>query len=78
MLEQERLIDRVRQRCLVDASLEGVLMYGSFTQRHGDEWSDIEFWLFFDDDRFPEVDPKAWCAEISPVHLVGSTSQERT
>jgi len=70
MLEQERLIQRVRAKSAGDPRLEAALMYGSFTQALADQWSDIEFWLFFDDDTLPEVDPAAWCRDIAPTLLV--------
>jgi lincosamide nucleotidyltransferase len=70
MLEQERLIERVRKKCIDDPRLEAALMYGSFTQGLADEWSDIEFWLFFDEHAVVTVDPAEWCAEIAPTLLV--------
>ncbi|MGH2498915.1 MAG: hypothetical protein ACRDF0_02305 [Candidatus Limnocylindria bacterium] len=70
MLEQERLIERVRQKCIDDPRLQAALMYGSFTQGLADEWSDIEFWLFFDEQAAVTVDPTEWCAEVAPILLV--------
>lgn len=69
MLEQERLIERVRHQCVEDTRLDAALMYGSFTQGEADEWSDIEFWLFFGDEEMVDVDPDSWCAAISPTLL---------
>ena len=41
-------------------------MYGSFAQGIGDEYSDIEFWLFVTPG--PEqLDTREWCAAISPT-----------
>jgi len=67
VLAQERLIERVRRRCLADERIEAALMYGSFAQGAADEHSDIEFWLFFAAGR-GTVDPRAWCAAIAPVN----------
>ena len=80
MLPQEPLIARVRQLCAADRRLGAALMYGSFAQdetdgpgeaakcKHADEHSDIEFWLFFDDD---PGDPARWIAQVAPpIHVV--------
>jgi lincosamide nucleotidyltransferase B/F len=69
VLEQDRLIERVRHQCAEDTRLEAALMYGSFTQGQADEWSDIEFWLFFADDSLSDVDPDSWCAGVGPTLL---------
>ena len=70
MLEQDRLIERVRQQCAGDTRLDAALMYGSFTQGQADEWSDIEFWLFFADEALADVDPGSWCAAVDHTLLV--------
>ena len=49
MLRQQDLITRVRELCAADPRLDAALMYGSIAQGVGDEYSDIEFWLFFTD-----------------------------
>ena len=68
MLEQVRLIERVREVCRADNDLDAALMYGSFAAGLADEHSDIEFWLFF---TAPPADPRAWIERISPVtHVV--------
>ena len=69
VLEQDRLIERVRQLCSEDTRLDAALMYGSFTQGQADVWSDIEFWLFFADDWLADVDPDSWCAAVGPTLL---------
>jgi lincosamide nucleotidyltransferase len=66
VLAQERLIERVRQRCLADDRIQAALMYGSFAQREFDAYSDIEFWLF-SAPRAAPVDPGDWCAAIAPT-----------
>ena len=38
-------------------------MYGSIAQGIGDEYSDIEFWLFFEE----PPDPVAWCGRVGPA-----------
>ncbi|GAA3349060.1 hypothetical protein GCM10020358_69830 [Amorphoplanes nipponensis] len=68
MLEQVRLIERVRGACRADHRLEAALMYGSFADGSADEHSDIEFWLFF---ATAPPDPRTWIEQVGPVtHLV--------
>lgn len=69
MLQQEKMIERVKQVCCLDERLVAAMMYGSFAQGEGDEFSDIEFILFFEDGALPKVDPEAWLSHISQVEL---------
>ncbi|GAA0901364.1 hypothetical protein GCM10009557_77380 [Virgisporangium ochraceum] len=72
MLEQERLIARVRDLCAADDRLDAALMYGSFAAGTADAHSDLEFWLFF---TRGDADPRAWCGEVAPLmHLVRNES----
>ncbi len=70
MLPQERIIERIRERCRADERLLAALMYGSFALGQGDRWSDVEFWLFFDDEALPTVDPSRWIAGVAPAKLL--------
>jgi lincosamide nucleotidyltransferase len=68
LLEQVRLIERVREVCRADSTLDAALMYGSFVTGEADEHSDIEFWLFF---TTAPADVRAWIERIGPVtHVV--------
>ncbi len=69
MLEQEIMIERVRQVCRRDERLAAAMMYGSFARSEGDEFSDIEFILFFYDDALGAVDQEEWISRIAPVEL---------
>ena len=69
MLEQHRLIERVREVCRADPRLISALMYGSFAAGEGDHFSDIEFLLYFNDDVLPEVDQREWVERVAPVAL---------
>lgn len=69
MLPQERLIARVREIAAGDARLDTLMMYGSFTRGEGDAYSDVEFLLFFEDDAFDQVEPRAWLEQVAPVLL---------
>jgi lincosamide nucleotidyltransferase B/F len=46
MMPQEWMITRVRTLCMQDAQILAALMYGCFTRDEGDQFSDIEFYLF--------------------------------
>lgn len=69
MLQQEVMIERVRRVCEEDERLVAAMMYGSFAQGEGDEFSDIEFVLFFDDEVAGDLDQEEWVSGISPVEL---------
>ena len=66
---QRAMIERVRHLCRLDERLAAAMMYGSFAQGEGDEFSDIEFILFFYDEVLGEVDQEEWVARIAPVEL---------
>lgn len=68
MLVQEELIAAVKAKAAADAGTEGVLMYGSFTQNAGDEFSDVEFYLFVADTVFEALDTAGWIAGVAPVY----------
>ncbi len=70
LLPQERMIARVRELCAADDRLDAAMMYGSFAYGEGDPYSDIEFLLFFNDDVFEQIDPRAWLEQIAPVELL--------
>jgi lincosamide nucleotidyltransferase B/F len=66
---QEAMIERVRQLCRLDERLAAAMMYGSFAQSEGDEFSDIEFILFFYDKVLDDVNQEEWVSRIAPVEL---------
>ena len=69
MLPQEDMIERVRQLCDRDERLVSALMYGSFAIGEGDHFSDIEFYLFFEDEAIEGLREEAWVAQIAPLYL---------
>jgi lincosamide nucleotidyltransferase len=69
MLQQQSMIERTRRVCREDRRLVAAMMYGSFAQNEGDEFSDIEFILFFEDDELADLDQEEWVSKISPVGL---------
>jgi lincosamide nucleotidyltransferase len=66
---QRAMIERVRHLCRLDERLAAAIMYGSFAQSEGDEFSDIEFILFFYDEVLDDVNQEEWVARIAPVEL---------
>jgi lincosamide nucleotidyltransferase len=69
MLLQEAMIERTRRVCREDERLVAAMMYGSFAQGEGDEYSDIEFILFFEDRELEGLDQEEWVSRISPSGL---------
>ena len=67
VIPQRSMIERARVVCQADERVVAGLMYGSFTRGEGDEHSDIEFALFFEEDVLPQLDQRAWLAQIAPV-----------
>lgn len=68
MLQQEVMIERVRRVCKEDNRLSAAMMYGSFPQGEGDEFSDIEFILFFEE-ALGFREQEEWVSRIAPVEL---------
>lgn len=67
MLNQEKIINAVKNKGNSDSRMGAILMYGSFTQGCGDEYSDVEFYLFVKDDDIPSFDTEKWIEEIHPI-----------
>src|SRR5918998_397454 len=69
MLQQEVMIEKVRELCQRDERVVAVLMYGSFALGQGDRFSDIEFYVFFDDEALEGLTEEAWVSRIAPLDL---------
>ncbi len=74
-LIQEEMIDRVRHLCYEDQRIVAALMYGSFAREEGDEFSDIEFYLFLDEGEYKTFDQVEWVRQIAPIFLYFVTPQ---
>src|SRR5690606_12788463 len=46
------------------------MMYGSFTKGEGDQYSDIEFYVFLKDDTVSTFDSAKWLYEVAPYSLL--------
>lgn len=68
MTKQEQMIKLVKKRALAEQSIDSVLMYGSFTQGAGDKYSDIEFYVFVQDEGFACFDTSGWLSTIHPFY----------
>lgn len=68
MLEQEKLIAKVKELAAVDETVTAVMMYGSFTQNAGDAYSDVEFYVFVSDEAFVDFDSKGFIAKVAPLY----------
>lgn len=68
-LIQGEIIGRVRQLCHQDERISASLMYGSFAKGEGDEFSDIEFSIFINDDDYDGFSGEDWVGQIAPPAL---------
>lgn len=68
MLYQERMIQKVKEKSQHDSLIIATMMYGSFTQNCGDEYSDIEFYIFIKNEEFQSFDSRPWIEDISPFY----------
>jgi lincosamide nucleotidyltransferase B/F len=69
MLQQEVMIQKVRELCEDDERVVAALMYGSFALGQGDRFSDVEFYVFFEDEASEGLEEEAWVSQISPLDL---------
>lgn len=70
MLIQKKIIDNVKDKCIQDDSISACMMYGSFTKGEGDQYSDVEFYLFIADDLIHHFNSKHWISAVHPVDLI--------
>ena len=70
MLIQHEIIQRVRDKCIQDDFVSACMMYGSFTKGEGDQYSDVEFYLFIEDDKMEKFSSKHWISEVCSVDLI--------
>ncbi|WP_060954435.1 hypothetical protein [Streptomyces hygroscopicus] len=62
-------IARLRRLAHADTRLEGVLLYGSWTVGEADAHSDIEAYLYIQDDRLADFDGPGFLAQLAPLQL---------
>ena len=64
---QLEMIERVKSLAHQSAAISAVLMYGSFVKGEGDEYSDIEFYIFLNPDI--NFDKQSWITSIQKIEL---------
>ena len=64
---QLKMIELFKEGCHEDARIIAALMFGSFAIGEGDEFSDIEFAVFIQDEYFEKFDQRSWLNAVSPV-----------
>jgi lincosamide nucleotidyltransferase len=67
-LLQKELISRVKEKGIETPCVNAIMMYGSFTHGCGDAFSDIEFYIFIDDEFYKDFNSKEWVSGISPFY----------
>lgn len=70
MLIQNEMIQKVKDKCMEDQSIVSCMMYGSFTKSEGDQYSDIEFYIFLKDEEKETFNSKEWISDIHPADLI--------
>jgi lincosamide nucleotidyltransferase B/F len=69
VIQQQTMIEKVRELCEEDERVAATLIYGSFALGQGDRFSDIEFYVFFEDEALEGLDEEAWVGQIAPLEL---------
>lgn len=64
---QLEMIDTIKLVSQKDENVSAVLMYGSFTKNEGDQYSDIEFYIFLKSKE--NFSSKEWVNQICPIVL---------
>lgn len=68
MLEQTQLMAAVKELVKSDNRVRACMMYGSFTKGEGDQYSDIEYYIFLKDNTI-EFDADQWLGKLAPHSL---------
>lgn len=66
-MTQFQMIDKVKNTAKLDKNVSAVFMYGSFTKNEGDQYSDIEFYIFLKNKEY--FIAEEWVNQIHPVSL---------
>ncbi|PRD48479.1 aminoglycoside 6-adenylyltransferase [Sphingobacterium haloxyli] len=66
-MTQLQMIDATKSIARRDENVSAVLMYGSFTKNEGDQYSDIEFYIFLKSKE--NFSAEQWVNQISPTAL---------
>ena len=64
---QLQMIDTIKSIAQKDENVSAILMYGSFTKKEGDQYSDIEFYIFLKSKK--NFSAEKWVNQIYPTAL---------
>lgn len=67
-MNQLQIIDQVRKIGIEDDKISAILMYGSFTKGEGDQFSDVEFYVFLRKDCI--IDKRGLLSSVLPVDML--------
>ena len=70
MLLQEKLINVIKVKCENDFRISSCMMYGSFTKGEGDQFSDIEFYIFLKNTELEQFESSDWIRDIATYDLL--------
>lgn len=70
MLLQEKLINVIKENCENDSRISACMMYGSFTKGEGDQYSDVEFYIFLKNTEIGQFKSSDWIRDIAPYDLL--------
>lgn len=70
MLLQEKLINKIKETCENDPRISACMMYGSFTKGEGDQFSDVEFYIFLNNTDIQKFESSEWIGDIAPYDLL--------
>ena len=65
----DQRIERLREVAEADPRLEGVLLYGSWTQGEADSFSDLDAYVFVADEHAAHFDGREFVSRLAPVGL---------
>ncbi|MDR0328045.1 MAG: nucleotidyltransferase domain-containing protein [Planctomycetaceae bacterium] len=66
-MDQLKIIEKVKAIAQSDANVSAVLMYGSFIRDEGDEYSDVEFYVYLNDKT--GFNSRRWVEQIRPIAM---------
>ncbi len=70
MMIQKKLIKKIKEKCETDSRISACMMYGSFTKGEGDQYSDIEFYIFLKSETAEKFRSSEWLKDIAPYNLL--------
>jgi lincosamide nucleotidyltransferase len=70
LLIQKKIIQNVKNKCIEDESVSACMMYGSFTKGEGDQYSDVEFYIFIRDHDINHFNSRHWISEVNAADLI--------